>query len=72
MEFPCHEIYAVSQTAPEPGRVRRWNPFRILRIWVQRWQERQELAELSDKALKDIGVTRCEALREVWKPFWRA
>jgi uncharacterized protein YjiS (DUF1127 family) len=31
-----------------------------------------ELAGLSDRDLRDIGVTRYDAGREIAKPFWRA
>jgi uncharacterized protein YjiS (DUF1127 family) len=45
-----------------------------LRFWAGRSRRRRqlgELAELDDYLLKDIGVSREEALREAAKPFWR-
>lgn len=36
-----------------------------------RTRERQALAQLDDRLLSDIGITRCDAQREVEKPFWR-
>ena len=36
-----------------------------------RYQQRLDLAELSDEALKDIGLTRRDVERECAKPFWR-
>ena len=45
-----------------------------LQIWMERSHQRKalgELAELNDYLLKDIGVSREEALREAAKPFWR-
>jgi uncharacterized protein YjiS (DUF1127 family) len=39
--------------------------------FYDRYRQRQELAELSDHLLKDIGVSRDEALREAGEPFWR-
>jgi hypothetical protein len=33
---------------------------------------RNELAALCDRCLRDIGVTRYDAYREISKPFWRA
>jgi uncharacterized protein YjiS (DUF1127 family) len=42
-----------------------------IRIWIARSHQRQALAELNDHLLRDIGVTRHEALREAAKPFWR-
>jgi uncharacterized protein YjiS (DUF1127 family) len=40
--------------------------------WVRRVESRRELAGLCDRALRDIGVTRVDAMREAGKPFWRA
>jgi uncharacterized protein YjiS (DUF1127 family) len=47
---------------------------RTLGVWIDRSRQRSqlgELAELNDYLLKDIGVSREEALREAEKPFWR-
>ncbi len=41
-----------------------------LRLWRRRAQERAALAQFSERALRDIGVTPLEARREVNKPFW--
>ncbi len=40
--------------------------------WLRRVESRHELAALCDRALRDIGVTRADAMREATKPFWRA
>ena len=40
--------------------------------WRRRAQGRRELAALSDRCLRDIGLTRYDANREARKPFWRA
>jgi uncharacterized protein YjiS (DUF1127 family) len=40
--------------------------------WVRRIESRRELAALSDRELRDIGITRVDALGEAEKPFWRA
>ncbi|GAB4358908.1 MAG: hypothetical protein Kow006_27670 [Gammaproteobacteria bacterium] len=46
-------------------------------IWltVERWQERAKerraLLALDDRLLRDIGLSRADALREGSKPFWR-
>lgn len=42
-----------------------------LRAAVRRVRQRRALAELDDRALRDIGVTRVEAQAEANKPFWR-
>ncbi len=39
--------------------------------WLSRRGERVELATLDDRQLRDIGITRDQALAEAGKPFWR-
>jgi uncharacterized protein YjiS (DUF1127 family) len=45
------------------------------RALLQRWQrhlrQRRQLLSLTERELRDIGLTRCEAVREATKPFWR-
>jgi uncharacterized protein YjiS (DUF1127 family) len=40
--------------------------------WLRRARSRAELAQMSDRDLRDIGVTRAEVAHESAKPFWRA
>ena len=40
--------------------------------WSRRSLDRRELAAMSDRSLRDIGLTRCDADWEARKPFWRA
>ena len=53
-------------------------PFRLLDLllametWLDRHAQRQELAELDDHMLHDVGLSRADVEREVAKPFWRA
>src|SRR5215470_18006902 len=42
-----------------------------LREWRWRKNGRLELARLDARMLRDIGLTRAEAEREINKPFWR-
>jgi len=42
----------------------------LLKEWRRRAQERRELAELCDRCLRDIRITRADAGREIRKPFW--
>ncbi len=58
-----------SAETPRPG----WET-RFLR-WCDRClarsQQRQALAQLDDRLLRDIGKTRQEAMAEAVKPFWK-
>ena len=36
-----------------------------------RQRQRQTLAQLDDRILRDLGISRLEAEREARKPFWR-
>jgi uncharacterized protein YjiS (DUF1127 family) len=49
--------------------------WRAFRLWCgaasARRRQRIQLAALEDDRLKDIGVSRDEALKEAAKPWWR-
>ena len=34
-------------------------------------RERAQLLALGERERRDIGISRCEAIREARKPFWR-
>lgn len=42
------------------------------RVWWRRHVSRLELMEMDDRMLRDIGITRADALFEARKPFWVA
>jgi uncharacterized protein YjiS (DUF1127 family) len=42
-----------------------------IRVAAMRWTQRRILEELGDRDLRDIGISRSEALAEARKPFWR-
>ena len=42
-----------------------------LRQWRRRSREREQISRMDERMLKDIGITRAEALRLSSKPFWR-
>ena len=44
---------------------------RTVRRWRDRHEERMALAQLTDRELRDFGMTHWEAVQEVRKPFWR-
>lgn len=43
----------------------------ILRTWRQRAHERQELANLDHRTLRDLGLSEGSVRFEANKPFWR-
>jgi uncharacterized protein YjiS (DUF1127 family) len=47
-------------------------PLKLLVNWMQRIDSREKLKTLSDRSLKDIGLTRLEIQKEILKPFWKA
>ncbi|HVO03148.1 MAG TPA: hypothetical protein VMT54_13165 [Candidatus Cybelea sp.] len=54
--------------------LRRDGPFRLLRVWRQRWHYRKELARLlivGPYMISDVGLTLDLALAEAGRPFWR-
>ncbi|WP_137886042.1 DUF1127 domain-containing protein [Pseudomonas sp. 2FE] len=49
-------------------------PLRLLArlgLWAQRARTRRQLAQLDERLLADAGISRCERLAELDKPFWR-
>ena len=40
------------------------------RFWL-RWTSRRALRTLDETLLKDVGLTRQQALEEAYRPFWR-
>ncbi|MFF7706848.1 DUF1127 domain-containing protein [Pseudomonas sp. NPDC007930] len=43
---------------------------RVLR-WFELYRQRRQLAQLSDTALKDLGLSRADILTESEQPFWK-
>ena len=44
--------------------------WRRLKRWHELARQRRQLAALSDAALKDLGLSRADALQEVDRPVW--
>lgn len=44
----------------------------LISLWRHRARDREALAVMSDRCLRDLGVTRLDVMREARKPFWRA
>jgi uncharacterized protein YjiS (DUF1127 family) len=52
-----------------PARPRvRW--ISALRRMHDRWRQRQGMLYLDERLLRDIGMTRAQAIEEARKPFW--
>ncbi len=43
----------------------------LILLWINRYRQRKLLSSLEDHLLKDIGVSRVDALQESNKPFWK-
>ena len=69
-----------------PQTYARWNPkhragyhpflpmratLSLVARWIERSRQRDALAGLEDRMLRDIGISRVDAARECEKPFWR-
>lgn len=54
--------------------VRLWEDLKSLAVLVVGWQararERNHLARLDDRMLRDVGLSRADTEREWRKPFW--
>ena len=56
----------------EPIRMSQSTPVKMVVAWMQRVDSREKLKQMSDRMLKDIGLTREEVDEELRKPFWRS
>jgi uncharacterized protein YjiS (DUF1127 family) len=44
----------------------------LLFLWLRRFRDRRELANLDDAQLRDVGLNADTVRRESAKPFWQA
>ncbi len=44
---------------------------RMIAIWQRRVRERHQLGTMTDRELRDVGITRFDADELARKPFWR-
>ena len=40
-------------------------------VWLERGRSRRSLAQLDERMLKDLGLSRWDIQQEAEKPFWR-
>jgi uncharacterized protein YjiS (DUF1127 family) len=43
----------------------------LFRLWRRRVRERRALADLTERVLRDLCLTRVDVMNELSKPFWR-
>lgn len=56
---------------PRPRRPVLSRLIELLLFWSERAAQRHRLAQLDDRLLRDIGVSRADAYRESSKWFWQ-
>ena len=44
----------------------------LVETYMERAAQRRQLMFMEDSQLRDIGISRSEAIREAGKPFWKA
>ena len=44
----------------------------VLHLWRRRIRDREELAAMSERDLRDARLSRADVAVEIRKPFWRA
>jgi uncharacterized protein YjiS (DUF1127 family) len=77
MSLSLETISSARQTLIEGRRRRRTlaagfiAAFDTLSDWTERNRQRRALLALSDTLLRDIGISRADALQEGEKPFWK-
>jgi uncharacterized protein YjiS (DUF1127 family) len=55
----------------EPKQRRGWRALvETVSLWRARVRQRRQLAVLDDRMLADIGLNRCDVMRECDKRFW--
>ncbi len=43
----------------------------LLNVWEKRLAERQHLAGMDERMMRDIGLDRADLRQEIAKPFWK-
>jgi uncharacterized protein YjiS (DUF1127 family) len=66
MRFARIAVRIISAVCETPGYV-----LATIGSWIDRSAQRQRLTEMTDRELRDIGMSRYDAIKEWDKPFWR-
>jgi uncharacterized protein YjiS (DUF1127 family) len=69
-----HNLTDTQPARPSPVAARTWRWTSIIRaigVWHSRFRERQALAMLDSRELRELGVSQWEVEQELAKPFWR-
>jgi uncharacterized protein YjiS (DUF1127 family) len=69
LDFPVEP--GALQSRPLPSRSWAWRLWDRLVLWRRCARDRRRLAMLSDRSLRDIGLSRTMAEYELSKPSWR-
>jgi uncharacterized protein YjiS (DUF1127 family) len=69
-EWPAPRVIEARQPEP-PAPQPRLSLSRRIASWIERVRQRDALANLDDRMLRDIGLTRYDVAAETGKPFWR-
>ena len=64
-----HAVPRAAASVTSPGGLNRL--VHTLLLWHERARQRRHLQDLSDRMLRDIGLSRADVLAEAYKPFWR-
>ncbi len=64
-------VPALSAPRSYVRRMTRRGWLQVIGVWIERRRQRRALAHLDDRFLRDVGISRSEAVREIAKPFWR-
>ena len=66
--YRAKPVFSVART---PSASLRSRLAATLRLWGERFREREALGALTDRELRDIGLSRGDVYAELAKPFWR-
>ena len=64
------DIFALPASRPHLRHAAR-RAFGTVWTWMERSRQRRALADLDDRLLEDVGISRSQVSREIAKPFWR-